>query len=70
MDYKGFKITFKIDGQRRDVLRNLRDNYIPSFVNDFPEDVESQIYCACSALAQDLREGGRASEVDYTISAA
>ena len=70
MNYKGFKITFKVDGKRRDVLASLREVYIPSFADSFPDDVESQLACACALLAQDLREGGTGSEIDYTIRAA
>ena len=70
MNYKGFKITFKVDGKRKDVLASLRAHYLPSFVDSFPDDVESQLCCACATLAQDLREGGKAGEIDYNVRAA
>lgn len=70
MIYKGFKITFQVDGKRKDVLSALKETYIPTFVSAFPDDVEGQLGCALATLAQDLREGGRGSEIDWTIRAA
>lgn len=69
MNYKGFKITFKVDGKRCDVLASLREVYIPAFASAFPDDVEGQLDCALATLAQDLREGGLGGEIDWTICA-